>query len=97
MVSENLHFFNIDTFKENLSVNPIRDTCCYRDARWSPDRTHLLLVFQDYMQGANSTSQIYLIPFGSIGSGATYEPLPLPIISDPRAKPQPVLRPAQNP
>jgi WD40 repeat protein len=92
-----LHFFNIDTFKENLSVNPIRGVCCYRDARWSPDGTHLLVVFQDYMQGANSTSQIYLIPFGSIGSGATYEPLPLPIISDARAKPQPVLRPAQSP
>jgi eukaryotic-like serine/threonine-protein kinase len=89
-----LHFFNIDTFKENLYVNPIRDVCCYRDARWSPDGSHLLVVFQDYKQGANSTSQIYLIPFGSIGSGATYEPLPLPIISDPRAKPQPVLRPA---
>ncbi len=78
-----LHFFNIDTYKPNLYVNPVKGLCCYRDAKWSPDRTHLLLVFQDYMQGANSTSQIYLIPSGSIGSGQNYEPLPLPIISDP--------------
>jgi serine/threonine protein kinase len=92
-----LHFFNIETFKENLYVNPIKGVCCYRDARWSPDLSHLLVVFQDYMQGAKSTSQIYLIPFGSIDTGANYEPLPLPIISDPRAKPQPVLRPAQTP
>ncbi|OHB62124.1 MAG: hypothetical protein A2167_02380 [Planctomycetes bacterium RBG_13_46_10] len=40
------------------------------------------------------TTRLYYIPFGSIGTGEKYEPLPLPEITDPRERPQPVLRPA---
>jgi hypothetical protein len=87
------HIFNMTTYQPDLSINPIRDVCCYRDPQWSPDGTHLLFAFQDYLQGSSSTTQLYYIPYGSIGTGAAYEPLPLPEITDPKEKPQPVLRP----
>jgi serine/threonine protein kinase len=90
----NLHIFNMETYKASLSVNPVRGQCCYRDPQWSPDGTYLLFAFQDMMQGEASTTQLYYIPYGSIGTGATYEPLPLPEITNPREQPQPVLRPA---
>jgi hypothetical protein len=92
-----LHIFNSDTFKALLSVNPIGGKCCYRDPAFSPDGSHLLFAYQDYLQGASSVTRLYYIPFGSIGTGQTYGPLPLPEISDPREKPQPVLRPAGGP
>jgi hypothetical protein len=92
-----LHIFNMETYAASLSVNPVNGVCCYRDPQWSPDGTHLLFVFQNYLQGADSTAQIYYIPYGSIGTGAAYEPLPLPDLRDPRAKPWPVLRPAAGP
>ncbi len=93
----NLHVFNIETYRPSLNLNPIDNVCCYRDIQWSPDGLYLLFAFQNYLQGADSTSQLYYIPYSSIGSGTKYEPLPLPIFTDPRAKPQPVLRPALTP
>jgi serine/threonine protein kinase len=90
----NLHIFNMETYKASLSVNPIDGKCCYRDPQWSPDGTYLLFAFQDMGQGEASTTRFYYIPYGSIGTGATYEPLPLPEITDPREQPQAVLRPA---
>jgi serine/threonine protein kinase len=92
----NLHIFNMETYKASLSVNPVRGACCYRDPQWSPDGTYLLFAFQDMLQGSASTTQLYYVPYGSIGTGATFEPLPLPEISDPREQPQPVLRPAEG-
>ena len=85
------------TYQPSLSINPIRGVCCYRDPQWSPDGSHLLFAFQDYLQGSSSTTQLYYIPYGSLGTGVTYEPLPLPEIGDPKEKPQPVLRPALAP
>jgi serine/threonine protein kinase len=90
----NLHIFNMETYKASLSVNPVEGSCCYRDPQWSPDGTHLLFAFQDIGQGEASTTQFYYIPYGSIGTGATYEPLPLPEITNPRERPGAVLRPA---
>jgi serine/threonine protein kinase len=92
----NLHIFNMETYKASLSVNPVRGACCYRDPQWSPDGTYLLFAFQDMLQGSASTTQLYYVPYGSIGTGATFEPLPLPEITDPREQPQPVLRPAEG-
>jgi serine/threonine-protein kinase len=92
-----LHVFNMESYQYIDSINPVGGVCCYRDPQWSPDGTHLLFAFQDYAQGSSSTTQLYYIPYGSIGTGASYEPLPLPEISDPREKPQPVLRPAESP
>ena len=89
-----LHFFNMDTFTFSESVNPINNTCCYRDAQFSPDGSYLVFAFQDITLGQASTTRLYYIPFGTIGTGQIYEPLPLPEITDPKERPQPVLRPA---
>jgi len=80
-----------------LYVDPVKNTCCYRDPRWSPDGKFLLFVFQDIGLGAEGVSQLYYISYGSIGTGATYKPLPLPetFFTNPREKPQPALRPAR--
>lgn len=89
----NLHIFNMETYKAYLSVNPVEGRCCYRDPQWSPDGTYLLFAFQDIGEGEASTTRFYYVPYGSIGTGASYEPLPLPEITDPREQPQAVLRP----
>jgi tRNA A-37 threonylcarbamoyl transferase component Bud32 len=91
-----LHIFNMEKFQPILGINPV-GTCCYRDASWSPDGSHLAVAFQNYLQGSNSTTELYLIPYGDIGTGATFNPLPLPAISDAKESPQPVLRPALTP
>lgn len=92
-----LHIFNLETFKPLLTINPVKGACCYRDVHWSPDGTQLVFAFQNVAQGSSSTTQLYLIPYGEIGAGGSFEPLPLPEISDPKEKPQPVLRPAVTP
>ena len=89
-----LHLFNMDKFVFSEGINPINDTCCYRDAEFSPDGSFLVFAYQNITLGQASTTQLYYIPFGSIGTGASYEPLPLPEITDPKERPQPVLRPA---
>ncbi len=93
----NLHMFNMETYRFEANINPVNGTCCYRDPQWSPDGSHLVFAYQDILQGSSSTTQLYYIPYGSLGTGAVYEPLPLPVITDPREKPQPVLRPALVP
>jgi len=89
-----LHLFNLDSFRFSESVNPINNTCCYRDAEFSPDGNYLVFAYQDIGLGQESTTKLYYIPFGSIGTGESYEPLPLPDIADVKERPQPVLRPA---
>lgn len=89
-----LYVYNLESHKVDELANPIDESCCYRDMQWSPDGTHLLLVFQN-ITDPNNTIQFYLVPYGTIGTGAQYTPLPLPEIADPREKPQPVLRPAR--
>jgi hypothetical protein len=69
--------------------------CCYTDAVWSPDGSYLLFAFQDQALGAQSVNLLYYISYGTIGSGATYTPIPLPedILSNPGDHPSAVLRP----
>ncbi|MEW6717206.1 MAG: protein kinase [Chloroflexota bacterium] len=73
-------------------INPINLSCCYRDARWSPDGTYLLFVFQDI--NTNKT-YLYYLRYGLLGSQSAFQPLPLEgMFADPRNQPQPALRPA---
>ncbi|MGA2489929.1 MAG: protein kinase, partial [Anaerolineales bacterium] len=58
-------------------ISPL-GSCCYTDARWSPDGTYVLFSYQDMSLGSASRNQLYYIPYGSIGTGAEYNPLPLP-------------------
>jgi len=90
-----LYIYNSDLHKARLKINPVDDVCCYRDPQWSPDGAYLAFAFQNYLGGANSVTEIYLVQYGSIGTGAQYQPLPLPAITNPKEKPQPILRPAR--
>jgi hypothetical protein len=89
-----LYFYNSELYKVYEKVNPVDGTCCYRDAQFSPDGSYLIFAFQSIMQGSGSQTQLYNIPYASIGSGANVEPLPIPPIADPRESPWPALRPA---
>lgn len=91
-----LYLYNADLHKADTKVNPLNGDCCYRDPSFSPDGRYLIFAFQPYEVGA--TAELYLIPYGTIGTGANYEPLPLPddFFSNPKGNPQPVLRPANN-
>ncbi len=59
-----LYLYDMNTGQARL-LNPIENTCCYRDARFSPDGTHLLVVFQDIRQGAESETRLYLPAAGA--------------------------------
>ena len=58
-------------------INPIEDVCCYGSAAFSPDGTHILLVFQDVRLGSRSENKLYYIPLDQIGT-AEFSPLRLP-------------------
>jgi dipeptidyl aminopeptidase/acylaminoacyl peptidase len=90
----NLYTYNMDTKKPGVKINPVDGTCCYKDPVWSPDGSHLLFAYQKYPGGDNSI-QLYLIPYGTLGTGEAYSPLPLPDIQ-PKTLPQPILRPARQ-
>lgn len=91
-----LYMYNWKTYKANL-INPIQGRCCYRDARWSPDSTYLLIAFQDIGLGAEAPTVLYYIESGELGTGANFQPLPLDpgFFKDPKEAPQPALRPAE--
>lgn len=80
--------------RQGVRINPIDGECCYRDARWSPDRTNIFFVFQRY---GTMELEFYYIPYEEIGNGGTWTPLPnLDILfSTGREKPQPALRPVR--
>ena len=72
-------------------------TCCYRDARWSPDGSHFIFAYQDIALGSETVIEIYYLRFGTLGAGATYAPIPLPegFFSNLKENPQFALRPTQ--
>lgn len=90
-----LYIYNWETHKPT-HINPVPGKCCYRDARWSPDGTHLLFAFQDVSLGAESPTVLYYVDYGAIGAGGTSDPIKLPdgFFTDPKEAPQPALRPA---
>jgi serine/threonine protein kinase len=90
-----LFLYNMDSYRSQNRVNPIEGRCCYRDPQFSPDGTYITFAFQDISQGAQSTIQLYYIPFATLGTGLVYSPIPLPgdLFNNQRESPQPVLRP----
>jgi hypothetical protein len=92
-----LHVYNWETHKPTLTVNPINKKCCYRDARWSPDGTYLLFAFQDEGLADRAQTLLYYVPYGEIGTGANFTPIPLPegFFKNPKEALQPALHPAQ--
>ena len=82
------------TARAGEKINPIEGECCYRDARWSPDRKYIFFAFQRF---GTTPIELYYIPYTELGNGETWEPLPNmdTLFSTPREKPQPALRPIQ--
>ena len=82
---------------KSYHINPINNgACCYRDARWSPDGTYLFFAFQDFGLGSEAPTVFYYVPYGLIGTGSSFTPVPLPegLYKNPREAPQAALRPA---
>jgi serine/threonine protein kinase len=75
-------------------INPINGECCYRDARWSPDRTYIFFAFQRF---GETEIEFYYIPVVELGNGSAWTPIPNvnTLFPTPREKPQPALRPAR--
>ncbi|MBL7163781.1 MAG: protein kinase [Anaerolineales bacterium] len=91
-----LYLYNGDLHRAETEANPIDGDCCYRDPQFSPDGHYLIFAYQPFEAGA--TTQLYIVPYGTIGTGARYEPLSLPegFLTNPKAKPQPVFRPVSD-
>jgi hypothetical protein len=92
----NLHKLQNTTLNRD-TIDPIDGVCCYRSPTWSPDGRYLMFAFQDIRQGDNSVIQLYYVPYGDIGTGATFQPIALPdtYFKKPSDNPEPALRPAQ--
>lgn len=90
-----LYSYNTETHRA-AQLEPIENACCYRDAQFSPDGTYLIFAYQDIRLGAEAKTQVYYVLFGSIGTGAAYQPIPLPetLFSNPAEAPQFALHPA---
>ena len=75
-------------------INPINGLCCYRDARWSPDKKYIFFVFQRL---GTTELQFYYAPIADVGKSESWVPIPdiETLFSTPREKPQPALRPIQ--
>jgi len=88
-----LYIYNSEIRQADMEVNPVNGKCCYRDARWSPDGSHIFVAFQDLSQ-TDPITQFYYIPYGSLGTGAVVPaPIAMPegFFKNPREAPQPAL------
>lgn len=87
----NLYLYNSET-KEASMINPINGECCYRDARWSPDGTYILFVYQRFDR---SSIELYYVPLADLKNGQPLTPVNIPdgFFAISREAPQPALRP----
>jgi len=72
-----LYAYNLST-KHGEKLDPLKTACCYSSARFSPDGSFLLFAYQNPAEGQNAITNWYYVSYGSIGTGATIFPLPLP-------------------
>ncbi len=91
-----LVFYNTFTHKFQ-KVNPIQNTCCYRDATFSPDGMYVLFAFQDIRLGDASTVSLYYVRVDALTTGGLMQPIPLPegFFAQREEAPMPALRPAK--
>ena len=89
----NLYLYNVAT-RESRKLNPIEGTCCYRDARWSPDGKFILFAYQS---AGSASIELYYMSLDDIQNGTQLTPVNLPpgFFSTPRDRPQPALRPVE--
>jgi serine/threonine protein kinase len=72
-----LYEYNREIYK-GINLDPLNGACCYAAARFSPDGTYLVFAYQN-IQSSNVKTELYYIPYGSIGTGASYTRVPLPL------------------
>ena len=93
----NLIFYNMETHKYER-MDPLTG-CCYRDATWSPDGSYVAFAFQDSGLGAKSPILLYYVPFATMTTGGTLEPIEGDLtpgfFTDLKEAPWLALRPAQ--
>ncbi len=87
----NLYLYDSQN-RQGEKINPINSECCYRDARWSPDKSYIFFVFQ---RVGTTEIEFYYIPYAELGNGGTWTPIPNidTLFPTAREKPQPALRP----
>jgi hypothetical protein len=92
-----LIFYNMETHKFE-KMAPLTG-CCYRDATWSPDGSYVSFAFQDMGLGTKSPILLYYVPFASMDTGGSLNPiegnLTTDFFTDLREAPWPVLHPEQ--
>jgi serine/threonine protein kinase len=69
-----LYAYNTET-KRGENLDPLQSACCYAGARFSPDGSRLLFVYQNIN---NAKTQMYYVSYGTIRTGVNYTPLTLP-------------------
>jgi Tol biopolymer transport system component len=73
--------------------------CCYRDATFSPDGSYVSFAFQDMGLGTKSPILLYYVPYASLTTGGTLDPiegeLTQEFFTDLREAPWPVTHPEQ--
>jgi len=91
-----LALYNIVTHKA-VKAAPYESNCCYRDASFSPDGSHMIFAFQDIRLAGQSPINLYIIPADTISTPRTLTPLPLPenFFTSRTEAPHPIMRPAQ--
>ena len=91
-----LVFYSAYTHKADPAA-PYEGNCCYRDASFSPDSSHVIFAFQDIRLGSIGPIDLYLIPSDSVTTPRELEPLPLPdgFFTERDEAPHPILRPVQ--
>lgn len=89
-----LYVYDIQ-LREGRKINPIDGECCYRDARWSPDKTYIFFAFQ---RVGTMEIEFYYIPYDEIDSGGPWTPIPNidTLFPTARERPQPALRAIQE-
>lgn len=91
-----LGIYNSATYLFN-EIFPIEGICCYRDATFSPDGTHILFAFQDIQLGAEGPIVLYNLPVASLQTEGYFQPISLPegFFVKRSDAPSPVFRPVK--
>jgi dipeptidyl aminopeptidase/acylaminoacyl peptidase len=72
-----LYAYNTET-NHAEKLDPMLTSCCYTEARFSPDGSYMFFAYQNINDGADAKTKLYYVPYGTIGTGTTYVPFTLP-------------------
>ena len=93
----NLYLYNTVTHQSVVKINVV-GSCCYRDARFSPDGNFVIFAYQD-ITDPDGLIKLYYIPSGSLTTPGNYRPLtelPEEFFEGSRKEsPKPALRPVK--